>query len=108
MASMKSIVTTTVTRLTSDEIQNLATWMMDAEAECNRYYRAVQAAFGEVIAKWAFEDWLRGVEAMDWPPRPDKNCWRVLTDQAVHRLTAKIGRALVPLTKEEIYEPSNR
>ena len=68
-------------------IHEVADLLIAAETEAAAYYAATLQQYGADIATWAIDDWLCGLDVMDWPPRPGDPCvWRRLTIQSASRL----------------------
>ena len=108
MDRMETIIARSTGQLTVEEIGTLGTWMLEGEVEAAIYQRAVRLAFGDLIAEWALMDWLRGVEAMEWPPSRGRESWRAVTDQSLRRMASQIARQVPESKQEERYDRPNR
>ena len=66
-------------------------YLLAAENEIAAYYAAVLNHHGQKAADWAFEDWIRRVDEMTWPPLDNSVSWRQITIQSMSLLADVLG-----------------
>jgi hypothetical protein len=71
-------------------VERVAKLMMTAESELAAFYEAVFKRYGLKEAKKAAQDWIEGLETMDWPVDRALPNWRNVTIGAADCLAFRI------------------